>query len=70
VEKILSGKLLGGVWTTEKVRSTERMPKNVLNVYLKYLRPQENNYGTLLNILLNILWRAEGEIEKRESISI
>jgi hypothetical protein len=55
VEKILSGKALSGMRTTEKVRSLERTSENKKDVYLRYLRPQESGYDTMLNILLNIL---------------
>ena len=49
--------------TTEK-RSLEGAPKNVKDVYW---RPQESGFDTMLNILLNILWRAEErEREERE----
>ena len=49
--------------TTEK-RSLEGAPKNVKDVYW---RPQESGSDTMLNIFLNILWRAEErEREERE----
>ena len=49
--------------TTEK-RLPKRAPKNVQDVYW---RPQESGSDTMLNILLNILWRVEErEREERE----
>ena len=49
--------------TTEK-RSPEGAPKNVKDIYW---RSQESGSDTMLNILLNILWRAEKrEREERE----
>jgi hypothetical protein len=42
----------------------EVMPRNVKDVYWW---PQESGFDTMLNILLNILWRVgEGEREKKE----
>ena len=48
---------------TTKKRSLKGAPKNVKDVYW---RPQESGFDTMLNILLNILLRAE-EREREES---
>ena len=66
VEGIWSGKPAWGACRrlkTTKKRSLEGAPKNVKDVYW---RLQESGSDTMLNILLNILWRAE-ERERTET---
>ena len=50
--------------TTGK-RSSEGAPKNVKDIYW---RPQESGFDTMLNILLNILWRAKERERERKHI--
>ena len=48
---------------TNEKRLPEGAPENIKDVYC---RPQESGSDTMLNILLNILWRVEeGEREER-----
>jgi hypothetical protein len=61
MEEIWSGKPAWGHVDDQKItreRSPEKAPVNIKDVYW---RPQESGSTTMLNILLNILWRAEGE---------
>jgi hypothetical protein len=67
VEEFLSGWLLGGAWTTKKVRSPKRMPGNVkLEAAESGSDAMLNSFNTMLNILLNILWSGRRERERRK----